>query len=51
MLEVLEHSDRLLAECAYRPPAPKPQPRPLKPIALIRTLSAGATPPAISFPD
>jgi cytochrome P450 len=38
MLEVLEHSDRSLAETAYCPPAPKPQPRPLKPIALIRTL-------------
>jgi hypothetical protein len=38
MLEVLEHSDRSFAECAYRPPAPRPQPRPLKPIALIRTL-------------
>src|SRR5258705_10204605 len=38
ILEVLEHSDRSLAESAYCPPAPKPQPRPLKPIALIRTL-------------
>ncbi len=38
MLEVLEHSDRSLAECGFSPPAPKPQPRPLKPIALIRTL-------------
>ena len=38
MLEVLEHSDRSLAESAYCPPAPEPQPRPLKPIALIRTL-------------
>jgi hypothetical protein len=38
MLEVLEHSDRSLAESAYCPPAPKPQPCPLKPIALIRTL-------------
>src|SRR5260370_16890552 len=38
MLEVLEHSDRSLAESAYCPPAPKPQPRPLKPFALIRTL-------------
>jgi cytochrome P450 len=38
MLEVLEHSDRSFAECAYRPPAPRPQPRPLKPIALLRTL-------------
>src|SRR5258708_830583 len=38
MLEVLKHSDRSLAERAYCPPAPKPQPQPLKPIALIRTL-------------
>lgn len=38
MLEVLEHSDRSLAECGFSPPAPRPQPRPLKPIALIRTL-------------
>src|SRR5258708_14473665 len=38
MLEVLRHSDRSLAERAYCPPAPKPQPHPLKPIALIRTL-------------
>src|SRR5260370_35626882 len=38
MLEVLKHSDRSLAERAYCPPAPKPQPHPLKPIALIRTL-------------
>jgi hypothetical protein len=51
MLEAMKHSDRSLAECAYCPRAPNPQPRPLKPIALIRTLSAGARPPAISFPD
>jgi hypothetical protein len=38
MLEAIEHSDRSGAECAYCPPAPKPQPRPLKPIALLRTL-------------
>ena len=38
MPEALKHADRMLAERAYRPPAPKPQPRPLKPIALIRTL-------------
>jgi hypothetical protein len=30
MLEVLEHGDRSLAESAYCPLAPKPQPRPLK---------------------
>ena len=34
----MKHSDRSLAERAYCPPAPKPQPRPLKPIALLRTL-------------
>jgi cytochrome P450 len=38
MLEVLQHRDRSLAQSAYCPPAPEPQPRPLKPIALIRTL-------------
>jgi cytochrome P450 len=38
MLEAIKHSDRSVTECAYCPPAPKPQPRPLKPIALIRTL-------------
>src|SRR5260370_23935221 len=38
MLEVLNRSDRSLAERASCPPAPKPQPHPLKPIALIRTL-------------
>src|SRR5258707_15673091 len=38
MLEALKHRDRSLAERAYCPPAPTPQPRPLKPIALIRTL-------------
>src|SRR5438093_3915118 len=38
MLSPMEYGDRLLAECMYRPPAPNRQPRPLKPIALIRTL-------------
>jgi cytochrome P450 len=38
MLEAMKYSDRMLAESAYCPPAPKPQPLPLKPIALIRTL-------------
>jgi cytochrome P450 len=38
MLEVIEHSDRSSVMRAYCPPAPKPQPRPLGPIALIRTL-------------
>ena len=38
MLEVLQHRDRSLAQSVYCPPAPEPQPRPLKPIALIRTL-------------
>src|ERR1700676_3240260 len=34
----MKHSDRSLAERAYCPPAPKPQPRPLKPNALLRIL-------------
>jgi cytochrome P450 len=38
MLEVVEYSDHLSIEPAYFPPAPKPQARPLGPIALIRTL-------------
>src|SRR5437588_5494293 len=38
MPEALKHADRMLAERAYRPPARKPERRPLKPIALIRTL-------------
>jgi cytochrome P450 len=38
MLEAMKLSGRSLAERAYCPPAPKPQPRPLKPIALLRTL-------------
>ena len=37
MLAVVEHSDRS-SEGAYSPPAPKPQPRPLGPVGLIRTL-------------
>jgi cytochrome P450 len=37
MLEV-EHSDRSAVEGAYIPPAPRPQARPLPPIALLRTL-------------
>src|ERR1700724_204043 len=38
MLEARRPSGRSLAERPYCPPAPKPQPRPLKPIALLRTL-------------
>src|ERR1700730_4098934 len=38
MLEAMKPSGRSLAELPYCPPAPKPQPRPLKPIALLRTL-------------
>jgi len=38
MPEVMKRGDRLPAECAYCPPAPKPQPFPLKLIALVRTL-------------
>jgi hypothetical protein len=38
MLEALEHSDRSPTDRAYCPPAPKPQPVPLKLIALVRTL-------------
>ena len=38
MLPVLEPGDPSPAECAYHPPAPRPQPRPLGPIGLIRTL-------------
>src|SRR5712672_1469912 len=37
MLAVVEHSDRS-SEGAYSPPAPNPQPRPLGPVGLIRTL-------------
>jgi cytochrome P450 len=38
MLEVAITSDQSVVEPAYIPPAPKPQPRPLGPFALIRTL-------------
>ena len=38
MLQAPEHSDRPTPESAYCPPAPKPQPLPLKPLALLRTL-------------
>ena len=38
MREVLDCSKTALPEEAYFPPAPKPQPLPLKPIALLRTL-------------
>jgi cytochrome P450 len=38
MLDVIEHSDRSAVERAYCPPAPRPQARPLPPIALLRTL-------------
>ena len=38
MLQAPEHSDRPTPGSAYCPPAPKPQARPLKPLALIRTL-------------
>ena len=38
MLEAPEHSDRSPPGCAYCPPAPRPQARPLKPLALLRTL-------------
>ena len=38
MLEAPEQSDQPTPEAAYCPPAPKPQPHPLKPLALLRTL-------------
>jgi cytochrome P450 len=38
MLQAPEHSGQSLLERAYCPPAPRPQARPLQPIALIRTL-------------
>ena len=38
MLQAPEHSERPTPESAYCPPAPTPQARPLKPLALIRTL-------------
>jgi cytochrome P450 len=37
-MQAPEHSDRSPPESAYCPPAPKPQPRPLKPLALLRML-------------
>ena len=38
MLQAPEQGDRLPPESAYCPPAPRPQARPLKTLALIRTL-------------
>src|SRR6202035_5766238 len=38
MLQAPEHGERSAPACAYCPPAPKPQARPLKPLALIWTL-------------
>jgi cytochrome P450 len=38
MLEVIEHSNASAVARAYCPPAPRPQPHPLRPLALIRTL-------------
>jgi cytochrome P450 len=38
MLQVLEYGGQPLLERAYCPPAPRPQPHPLSPLALIRTL-------------
>jgi cytochrome P450 len=38
MLQAFEHGGQPLPEHAYCPPAPRPQPRPLSPLALIRTL-------------
>ena len=38
MLQAPEHTDRPTLGSAYCPPAAKPQARPLKPLALIRTL-------------
>lgn len=38
MLQAPQRSDRLPPGSEYRPPAPKPQARPLKALALIRTL-------------
>ena len=38
MLKFIEHGDRSPVQGAYCPPAPKPQPRPLRPIALLHTL-------------
>jgi hypothetical protein len=38
MIDAPEQSERSAVECAYRPPAPKPQARPLRTWALLRTL-------------
>jgi cytochrome P450 len=38
MLQIAKTSNQSVVEPAYIPPAPRPQPRPLGPIALIRTL-------------
>ena len=38
MLQAPELIERSAAECPYCPPAPKPQTRPLQPLALLRTL-------------
>ena len=38
MLQAPEHIDRSAPESPYCPPAPKPQARPLQPLALLRTL-------------
>jgi cytochrome P450 len=38
MLIAAKHGDWPAVERAYCPPAPRPQPRPLKPLALLRTL-------------
>jgi cytochrome P450 len=38
MLKVIEQTADFAGEARYCPPAPRPQPRPLGPIALIRTL-------------
>jgi cytochrome P450 len=38
MIDVPDQSDPSTEECAYCPPAPKPQARPLPPLALLRTL-------------
>jgi len=38
MIDAPEQSDQSTAECAYCPPAPQPQARPVRPLALLRTL-------------
>src|SRR5450432_925161 len=38
MLQVFEYGGQPLLEHAFCPPAPRPQPRPLSPLALLRTL-------------